>query len=189
MRKGLKEGEKPKKVKPKWKIKELDFGRFGELNPNLDVSPNGEMIIYPKYGYGKNQSLGFDIWRVDTKTKKKVKLTNSKRANYPKFSPDGKSILFIAHENSTSQLYTMDIDGRDIKQITSNEGDVQIVTPAWSPDGGSVAFAMSETDGNMDIHILELSTGKTQQITNSPEIDASPIWHPKRRYDFIHGVL
>ena len=179
MRKGLKEGEKPKKVKPKWKIKELDFGRFGELNPNLDVSPNGEMIIYPKYGYGKNQSLGFDIWRVDTKTKKKVKLTNSKRANYPKFSPDGKSILFIAHENSTSQLYTMDIDGRDIKQITSNEGDVQIVTPAWSPDGRSVAFAMSESDGSMDIHTLELSTGKTQQITNSPEIDASPIWHPK----------
>ena len=83
MRKGLKEGEKPKKVKPKWKIKELDFGRFGELNPNLDVSPNGEMIIYPKYGYGKNQSLGFDIWRVNTKTKKKVKLTNSMRANYP----------------------------------------------------------------------------------------------------------
>ena len=37
MTKGLKEGEKPKKVKPKWKIKELDFGRFGELNLNLDV--------------------------------------------------------------------------------------------------------------------------------------------------------
>ena len=179
IKKSKKTGEKPKKVKPKWKIKELDQGKFGEININLDVSPDGFTIVYPKYGYGKNQSLGYDIWKVNVKTKKKSLMTRSMRANYPKFSPDGQSILFVAHKNSTSQLYIMGQDGGNIKQITSNTGDVQIVTPAWSPDGKSIAFAMSESDGKMDIHVLDISTGNLKQITDSNETDASPIWHPE----------
>ena len=100
------------------------------------------------------------------------------RANYPKFSPDGRSILFVAHEQSTTQLYTMDINGENIKQITSNTGDVQIITPVWSPDGKSIAYAESGPDGKMDIHILEIYSGESKQITNSAEADLLPIWHP-----------
>ena len=79
---------------------------------NLDVAPDGNSIIYPKYGYGENQSLLFDIWHYDLRSKKKSKLTNSLRANYPKFSPDGETILFVAHKNSNSQLYIMNSDGQ-----------------------------------------------------------------------------
>ena len=177
-KKSLKTKEKPKKVKPKWKIKELDHGVFGEINVNLDVSPDGSSIIYPKYRYGENQSLGFDIWEVDIETKKKTLLTNSMRANYPKYSPDGTTILFVAHSNSVSQLFIMNRNGEDLKQLTSNKEDVQIITPAWSPDGNSIAFAQSDSDGFMDIHILNIETEGTFQITNSSESDAFPIWHP-----------
>ena len=173
-----KDGKKPKKVTPKWKKKELDHGRFGELNMNLDVSPDGLSIIYPKYRYGNNQSLGFDIWKVNIQTKKKILMTNSMRANYPKYSPDGESILFVSHNNSLSQLYIMDKNGQNPRPITSYKGDTQIITPAWSPDGNSIAFAMSESDGKMDLHILNISSGKTIKITDSEEADAYPIWHP-----------
>tara|TARA_B100000131_G_scaffold118361_1_gene115396 strand:- start:2237 stop:5182 length:2946 start_codon:yes stop_codon:yes gene_type:complete len=173
-----KTGIEPKKVKPKWKIKELDHGRFGEINFNLDVSKDGKTIVYPKYGYGINQSLSYDVWKVDVKSKKKTALTKSMRANYPKFSPDGSKILFVAHKNSTSQLYTINSDGENIKQITSNEGDVQILTPAWSPDGQAIAFAMSGNDGKLDIYVLDVTSGISRQITDSNEADAFPIWHP-----------
>ena len=115
LKKAKKSGENPRRVRSKWKTKELDYGRFGEININLDVSPDGKTIVYPKYGYAKEQSLGYDIWKVDLKSKGKSILTSSMRANYPKFSPDGKSICFVAHKNSTSQLYTMDLDGKEIK--------------------------------------------------------------------------
>ena len=78
LKKSKKTGKKPKKVKPIWKLKELDYGRFGEINNNLDVSPDGEKIVYPKYGYGKNQSLGYDIYVFDLLTKKKTVLIKSK---------------------------------------------------------------------------------------------------------------
>ncbi len=170
--------KKPKRVHPKWKLTELDYGIFGELIMNLDVSPDGKSVVYPKYRYGKNQSMLFDIWMVDMETKKKTLLTSSMRANYPKFSPDGESILYVAHENSTSQLFLIDSKGRNRKQITSNEFDTQIITPFWSPDGEKVVYAKSGPDGKMDIYMMDLETQNLQQITRSSEGDLLPIWHP-----------
>ena len=178
VKKAEKKEELPKKVKPIWKLKELDYGIFGEMIMNIDVSPNGESIVYTKYHYGEKQSLVFDIWKFDVGSKKKTLLTSSMRSNYPVFSPDSKKILFIAHQNSTTQLYIMDQDGDNIKQITENTGDVQILTPVWSPDGKSVAYAQSDSDGFLDIHIMDLGSSKTKQITNSAEGDLWPIWHP-----------
>jgi WD40 repeat protein len=176
--KAEKKGKKPKKVKPKWKIKEFDHGIFGELIQNLDVAPDGESIIYPKYRFGQHQSLQFGIWKLDIESKKKTLLTPHMRANYPQYSPDGSKIVFVAHENSTTQLYTMNADGSDIKPLTMNEGDTQIITPMWRPDGKAVAFAQSDPDGLMDLHIMDLATGRVSQITDSHEGDYAPIWHP-----------
>ncbi len=177
-KKADKEDNVSKKVKPQWKLKEYDHGIFGEIIQTLDVSPDGKSIIYPKYRYGVNQSIMFGIWRLDLDTKKKVLLTPNMRSNYPQFSPDGESIVFVAHKNSTSQLYTMNSDGAGIEKITNNQGDTQIITPKWSPDGKKITFAQSGPDGNMDIYILILETRELKQITNSPEGDFSPIWHP-----------
>jgi hypothetical protein len=176
--KAEKKGEKPKKVKPKWKIKEFDHGIFGELIQNLDVAPDGESILYPKYRFGQHQSLQFGIWKLDIESKKKILLTPHMRANYPQYSPDGSKIVFVAHENSTTQLYTMNADGSDIKPLTMNEGDSQIITPMWRSDGKAIAFAQSDPDGLMDIHIMDLATGRVSQITDSHEGDYAPIWHP-----------
>ena len=176
--KAEKKGEKPKKVKPKWKIKEYDHGIFGELIQNLDVAPDGQSIIYPKYRFGQHQSLQFGIWKLDIESKKKTLLTPYMRANYPQYSPDGSKIAFVAHKNSTTQLYTMNADGSDIKPLTMNEGDTQIITPMWRSDGKAIAFAQSDPDGLMDIHIMDLATGRVSQITDSHEGDYAPIWHP-----------
>lgn len=168
--------EKIKKPELRWNLKELDNGIFGELIPNLDISPDDNLIVYPKYHYGDNQSLLLDICKYDLKSKKKVFLTNSMRANYPKFSPDGKNILFVAHSNSTTQLFTMNIDGTNKKQITNFKGDVQIITPSWSPNGKLISFSYSNSEGWMDIYIFDLASKEISQITNSIEPDYNPIW-------------
>ena len=64
------------------------------------------------------------------------------------------------------------------KQITNNQGDVQIITPNWKPDGKAIAFAMSGEDGQMDIYVIDIQTRALKQITDSAEADAFPVWHP-----------
>ena len=188
LKKAQKKDKKAKRVKPKWKLKEIDHGKFGEMIQNLDVSLDGNSIVYPKYGYGENQSLQFDIWKFDLKTNIKSKLTTSKRANYPKFSPDSKTICFVAHSKSTTQLYTMDSEGNGIKQITDNKGDVQIITPAWSPDGQSISFAQSDESGHMDIYLFDISEGRLKKLTETPEADYLPIWNPDGKTLFFTGL-
>ena len=173
-----KKNKKAKRVRPKWKLKELDYGVFGEMISNIDVSPDGNSIVYSKFGYGLNQSLLFDIWKYDLKTKNKIKLTESMRANYPKFSPDNKTICFVAHSKSTTQLYIMDSNGQNIKQLTKHVGDIQIITPSWSPDGESIAFAQSNEDGLMDIYVYHIKENSLKKLTSSSEADSLPIWDP-----------
>lgn len=59
--------------------------------------------------------------------------------NSPRFSPDGKKILFISSTEAGRQIYTYDLATKGITQITS------ITTPAmepiWSPDGSKILFA------------------------------------------------
>ena len=178
LKKANKNNVKPKKIKQQWKLIELDYGVFGEMVQNLDISPDGSFIVYPKFRYGENQSMIFDIVKIDIEKKKKTLLTSSMRANYPKFSPSGEKILFVAHKRSITDLYLMDVDGENIEKLTSNTFDTQIITPCWSPNGEAIAFAESGPDGNLDLHTMLIETGKKNQITNSTEGDYLPIWHP-----------
>ncbi|GIS71701.1 MAG: hypothetical protein CM1200mP10_12780 [Candidatus Neomarinimicrobiota bacterium] len=59
----------------------------------------------------------------------------SERATYPDWSPEGAQIVYVAHKNSVSNLYTMGIDGSDKIQITNYVYDTQILNPHYSHDG------------------------------------------------------
>ena len=99
-----KKNNKPKKVKPIWKLEELDYGNISRF---VKVSPDGNKIIYSKFGYSKNQSLTWDIHLIELDSKSKKRLTHSKRANNACWSPDSKKIAYVSHKNSTSNLFSI----------------------------------------------------------------------------------
>lgn len=51
-------------------------------------------------------------------------------------SPDGKRLAL----KSGKHIYTMNIDGSNMVQLTDSEGDDQQYSPIWSPDGKYIAF-------------------------------------------------
>jgi len=51
-------------------------------------------------------------------------------------------------------------------------------TPAFSPDGGHLAFALRTSRGDTDIFVSRLDGSERQDITNSSSIDSSPVWSP-----------
>lgn len=158
-----------------WDKEEVDYGRF---HTDMSWSPEGHELAYAKFHFGKHQSMIWDLRIYDVETKKGRWLTHSQRATYPTWSPDSATIAFVAHKNSVSDLFTISSDGSNQKQLTNSISDTQILNPVWSPDGKTLAFAKSEPDGNMDLFLLDISSGKIRRLTDNPAVDYKPVWHP-----------
>jgi Tol biopolymer transport system component len=173
--KSKKDTTKKKPAKVKWDVETLDYGQF---HPVMAWSPSGEELVLSKYHFGKHQSMVWDLRVMDVIKGKGRWLTHSQRATQPDWSPDGERIVFVAHANNVSNLYTIKPDGSNLQQLTEFTDDTQILTPRWSPDGGRIAFAKAGPDGNLDIYLLELESRTLTRVTTDPAVDYLPIWHP-----------
>src|SRR5205085_4958312 len=66
-------------------------------------------------------------------------LTNTtKKDKHPRWSPDGKQILFESDRSGDNQLWVIDIGGGEARQLTTLASEAG--TGIWSPDGKSIAF-------------------------------------------------
>jgi dipeptidyl aminopeptidase/acylaminoacyl peptidase len=66
-------------------------------------------------------------------------LTSSAKADrHPRWSPDGKSILFESNRGGSTQLWIIDIAGGEAKQLTTISSEASLGT--WSRDGKQIAF-------------------------------------------------
>lgn len=69
----------------------------------------------------------------------------SMTATLPAWSPDGKQIAFVASipppSQGRDQIFVMNRDGTDIRQLTNDPAWEACFHPSWSPDGQRIAFS------------------------------------------------
>jgi len=90
----------------------------------------------------------------------------------PRFVPGGR----IAFTNLRGDLWTMDQNGKDLREVFSswNEPDYQ-----FSPDGKWVAYAIEDSDFNRDIWIRAADgSGAAWNISRRPDWESNPVWSP-----------
>ncbi|MEQ7871229.1 Tol-Pal system beta propeller repeat protein TolB [Chromohalobacter salexigens] len=75
-------------------------------------------------------------------------------------------------------LSVADADGHNSQQILSS--DEPILSPAWSPDGGKLAYVSFET-GRPGIYVQNLATGQRVRLTSFEGINGAPAWSPDGR--------
>jgi hypothetical protein len=158
-----------------WDKRTIDYGQFHE---RITFSPDATQLAYAKYRYGLHGSMLWDLRVADLETDHNKWITFSQRASWPDWSPDGKSIVFISHTNSVTNLFLINPDGTDLRQLTHFQDNTQIVSPRFSPDGHKIACAISGPDGNMNLALVDVATGMAERITNNPEVEYLPVWHP-----------
>ncbi len=93
-------------------------------------------------------------------------------------------ITYASDESGSMQIWTIDSDGKNAKQLTNlTEGACQ---PAWSPDGRKLAFISPCFEKKVDypraqIYILDMEGDGTPQlapIDSDPAGDYHPAWSP-----------
>lgn len=97
------------------------------------------------------------------------------RNSYPHPSPDGSKVVFHSDRTGRSQIYVVDIDGGDVRQLTDLPGDSE--TPKWSPDGSKIVFANS-VEGDSDILVMDADGANPRRVTSGPPDDSHPHWFP-----------
>lgn len=91
----------------------------------------------------------------------------------PKDSQD--LVILSFEEDGYAHLFAYIPNKLPLTRITSGVWDD--VTPTPSPDGEKIAFASNRT-GSWDLYILNLSTGETTQLTDTPNYESSPTFSP-----------
>ncbi|RJL02315.1 Tol-Pal system protein TolB [Paracoccus aestuarii] len=97
----------------------------------------------------------------------------------PKFSPDGRRLLFTSYGSGFPQIQIMDVATVSARPLTTDP-NAMAFAPTFSPDGRWVAYSR-EQGGNTDIWLMDVATGTQRALTNSPAIDTSPGFSPDGR--------
>src|SRR5215211_848524 len=62
----------------------------------------------------------------------------------PAWSPDGEQIAFESDQDGDMEIYVMNVDGSDVRQMTDNT--IHDEGPVWSPDGKRITFTSGPGD-------------------------------------------
>lgn len=140
---------------------------------SLDVSPDGSSIVFDMLG---------DIYQMSVNGGEATRLTEGLPFDsHPKYSPDGKSILFGSDRSGGPNVWLMDLESKDVTQLTKgNTHDVQ--SADWSPNGDYIV--VSKGKRNKKLHLYHKDGGSGAQLIKKPDNlkTVEPTFHPDGRY-------
>ncbi len=104
------------------------------------ISPDGTKVAFVVSGFGSEEKRTRHIWVYEKDKNASRQLTYSaKSESSPRWSPDGKQLLFLSNrDGDEQQVYLLRMEGGEAGQLT--KGKAGASEPAWSPDGKSIAY-------------------------------------------------
>jgi dipeptidyl aminopeptidase/acylaminoacyl peptidase len=106
------------------------------------VSPDGNWVVYvvgvPDL---EKNTIPSSLWIASTDgVGQPRQLTNApgKKDRHPRWSPDGKSILFESNRGGSNQLWKIKLEGGEAQQVTDIA--TEAANGIWSRDGKKIAF-------------------------------------------------
>ena len=172
-----------------------DMWRLTSKLPTTDPawSSDGRLIAFTR-NEDVGESTTFtsdDVFVMDADGDHVRRLTPERAgrsSGQPTWSPDARQIAYVHGPSVNSAvpsrfggLFVMDADDTDVRRLTRGRADTD---PDWSPDGREIAFTRGEnlaspTEENMDIYVLDVQTGTTRRLTQTPRaFETAPAWSP-----------
>jgi hypothetical protein len=116
------------------------------------------------------------------------RLTHGARARHPDVSPDGRRVVYVTNDRSTSTLRIADLTSsfelENERRLVPSAHFEQAYTPRFSPDGRYVAYSAWTHGGFRDIRVVDVATGEFRELFHDRALDQQPTFSPdgKRLY-------
>lgn len=94
----------------------------------------------------------------------------------PRFSPSGDRLLYTSYESGRPRIYVLDV-GRVKRQELKTQDGTMSFSPRFSPDGRSIVYSLTQ-GGNTDLWKMDLASGQSVRLTNTPAIETAPSYSP-----------
>ncbi|WP_301750307.1 amidohydrolase family protein [uncultured Erythrobacter sp.] len=126
---------------------------------DVDVSPDGQTIAFTLLG---------DIYTMPITGGTPKRIADGLAWDVqPRFSPDGSRIAFTSDRGGGDNIWVMNTDGSDKRQVTKE--DFRLLNqPTWSPDGRFIAakkhFTTERSAGTGEIWLYHVSGGGGVQV-------------------------
>ncbi len=122
-------------------IKVKDLKEINVLN-EPQFAPNGESFSYIKQTINDEDEYVSHLYVQGIQDTEAVQWTfGHERVSSPRFSPNGKWLVFVSNRKEKSQLFLFSTSGGEAKQITTLKNGAS--QPVWSPDSKKLLFTTS----------------------------------------------
>src|SRR5215208_6108807 len=170
---------------------------------SLDVTPDGRSLVFELLG---------DLYTLPIKGGEARRITSGLPFDsQPRYSPDGKRLVFLSDRDGAENVWTCDPDGGKLQQVTHSKGALY-ASPVWSPDGDYVIVSRQDDpleslyqlwiyhrDGGTGISLTKADSGQNSvgRTGGRPGIDAlgaafgsDPryIWYARHRGGFGYNL-
>ena len=135
------------------------------MYPSLpDYSPTGKKIIYTSCEDTLGKDSGISTINVGGGGKFEVTHVthNNTDDEEPSYSPDGKKIVYTSWDGHDTEIYTIDVDGKNRVRLTDNA--TYDYYPSYSPDGRRIAYSQGG-DRNSAIYTINVGGGGESKVT------------------------
>ena|SRR6476661_5612654 len=124
---------------------------------SVDVSPDGQTIAFDLMG---------DLYTVPVSGGNATRLTKGLAYDvHPRYSPDGKKILFISDRSGADNVWCFDMEKKDTVQLT-NDNNQYFPDACWTPDGKYVVYTKGRR--NIKMYMVYRKGGGGAQLIDSP---------------------
>jgi TolB protein len=145
-------------------------------NPTINIFPcwdhNADQLLYLSY---KTMAPALYIANLRERRESRID-THHGRPIGGAISPDGHSVAAAIENGGSTNLYLMDREGHEIRELTHTSSIN--VSPNFSPDGQTLAFT-SDRSGTPQIYTMSIDGGAAKRVTYSGNYNTTPAISPK----------
>jgi Tol biopolymer transport system component len=126
---------------------------------SVDISPDGNTILFDLLG---------DIYTVPVSGGNATPITTGMAFDaHPRYSPDGKRILFVSDRSGSDNLWYIDTQKKDTVQLTKEQNQ-DFPSATWTPDGDFIVYAKGRRIVNL--YMMSKNGGGGVQLTDAPNV-------------------
>ncbi len=141
-------------------------------NISADVSPTDQRVAMDLLG---------SLWVMSARGGDAQIVSDSLLpVRHPRWSPDGRQILFETSSARGSSLHLLDLEQAETRKLSRSIFSDQ--QASWHPDGARIVYSSERHASGLDLWETDLATGLNWRISHHPGDETEPAWSANGRH-------